>query len=247
MSKRLMLFAALVAALCCAGQASATSVLAKADTLYMNMADSSAVLDVSTASRMWVDFIVPPGPPCATCVDAGVDTLIRLLVQVREHLSAAAGTDSILEYPVTGNSDSLLLCRRYVQGVAGNADSTARAEALNAMAGQRAAAYSDTTVIPWVPRFQLAAVGDDSVKVGARVPSIYNPSSSEFIVDIPPLTVKYGNKQRAARLDLINVNGCAPFRAQFASIRWRLVQGNGVVANNPAAVKLRVVLGKETW
>jgi hypothetical protein len=248
------------AALCAAlalwiGSAGATSaVRVKADTIAMNAQDSSAVINVEGAARLWLDFIIPPGPPCTPSTDGGVDTLIRFMVQVREVLSSGAGTDSTSDYRVLNPSgmapESLLLNRQYVYGAGVNsfADSTERARALHYAQFSTPAAYSDTTIVVWNPRYNLTnATTGDSVKVGSNVPTIDAPSSSEYIVDIQPNTVKYGNSQRTARVDLINVNTGAPFRAQFVSVRWRLVKGVGVLANNPSVVKVRVVLGRETW
>lgn len=195
-------------------RADTVSTLVKADTLFMNSADSSAVIDVSNAARLWLDFIIPPGPACAGCVDAGADTLVKLFVEVREVLNASSGTD-----------DSSVLGNQRI-----------------------AATVSDTTIIRWNPRFNLTGTTTaDSVVVNPTTPTIDTPSSSEFVVYIPPVTTKYGSNSRSARVDLINVNTGAPFRSQFAQFKWRLVKGNAAIANNPAAIKLRVVLGMETF
>ena len=80
----------------------------------------------------------------------------------------------------------------------------------------------------------------DSVIVGGGVPSIAAPGAYEFIVKIPVFTSTYGNQARAVRVDLINVDSGAPFRAQFADIKYRMVVG-------PKCARIRVVRGVETW
>ena len=121
MSKWKVWCAGLALLMLCAAPAWATgTTLVAADTLFnQGSPDSTDVFYVGGAARVWVDFIVPPGPPCDICFDEDADTAIILFVQVRERLSAAAGTDSTL-MPYEGiSADSLLLCRQYVQGVAG--------------------------------------------------------------------------------------------------------------------------------
>jgi hypothetical protein len=228
------LFLAALAGLLWAGTASAQTggVLVKADTLWnQGTPDSSAVVNVSTASRLWLDFTIPPGPPYAGYAEDGTDTLIVLYVQVRERLSSAAGTDST--YAI----------RLAAQGDVPDADSANVAYRLHQNSWITAAAWSDTTVIPWNPRFNLisSTTAADSVIVGAVAPTLTTPGSSEFIVNIPIASVAaFGSVVRSVRVDLINVLTGAPFRAQFADFKWRMVRG-------PACIKLRVVLGRETW
>jgi len=243
--RKIAVFAALAATLFWTGSAGA-DVMAKTDTLAPHCADSTAVLPVSGAARLWLDFIIPPGPPCGTCAySATADTAVVLLVEAREVLSSAAGTDSTQNYYEGIRADSLLLSRQYVQGAAGHPDSSLRAYALQSAAGSTAAAFSDSTVVPWIPKTTKwgsggAATADTALTVNSIPPSNLVRSSYQIKVIIPTRFVANGVKSvRAVRVDLIGEDG-APFHAQFAQFWWKMVSG-------PASAKIRVVLGRETW
>jgi hypothetical protein len=194
-------------------QAAVTSTLVNSDTLACHMADSSAVKDVSNAARMWLDFIIPPGPAYVNYgYSATADTAVVLMVQAREILSGQAGTDSLTAGTAVFSQTN------------------------------NPALYSDSTVVPWV-RSVLGPgtpATDSTATVNITAPSVYGASSSEYRVVIPTRFVAGIHNFRTARLDLVNPTNGAPFRAQFAQFKWRMVAG-------PKVVKLRVVLGMETF
>jgi len=190
----------------------ASTVLIKADTLFnQGSADSSGIINIDNAARVWLTFIVSPGPPCANYGDAGTDTAIVLYVRAYGVLSRASGQDS--SGGVLGGSNNRI-----------------------------PAALSDTTVIPWQPRYQMTSIttADSVIVGGGGAPSVSAPSIYEYVVKIPAVTATYGSNARAARVDFINATTCAPLREQFAYFRWRMVAG-------PTVARLRVVLGRENW
>jgi hypothetical protein len=212
-----MLRAALVVLALVAGvgtaRADVLATLVSADTLAVHAADSTAVKPVGNAARMWLNFIIPPGPACANCAySTSVDTAVVLMVEAREVLNKEAGLDGA--------------------GAAGY--------------DRTAAAFSDTTVIPWIPSFAVggtagSAAADSALTVNGIPGTILGRASYQFKIVIPTRFIAGGvQSRRVVRLDLISpVNG-APFRAQFAQFKWYMASG-------PACTRLRVVLGMETF
>ena len=216
------------AALLCVGllvagvaRADTVSTLVKSDTLALYGADSSAVLNVSNAARLWLDFASMPVYDAA--LGSGADTAIVLFVSVREVLSIAAGTDT--------------------SATAG----TIKGQDRNRVP----AAWSDSTVIPWVPKYVISAntvATLDTVLINGIASAQNIAGSSEFRVYIP---VRSSGlmlpRNRTVRVDLVNpVNG-VPFRAQFASFRWRLGTLTAAPSTTKAYARIRVVLGMETF
>jgi hypothetical protein len=198
-------------------RADTMSTLVKADTLAVHSADSSAVVNVSNAARLWLDFIIPPGPACANCAySASTDTAVVLMVEAREILNAGAGTDSVAVGTQIGSQTN------------------------------NPAAFSDSTVIPWIPAVSGSgangvAAADTALAVNGIAPTIYGRASYQFKVVIPTRFIAGGvQSRRVVRLDLINPTNGAPFRTQFSQFKWYMVAG-------PACTRLRVVLGMETF
>lgn len=194
-------------------RADVLSVLVKSDTLAVTNSDSTAAKYVGNTARMWLDFISVP--PSATF---------------------AADTTGYGTWNVTP-----ILLAVQVREV------LTRAAGLDTTAGilgggnlRVSAAASDTTVVAWNPRAWITATsGDSAVTVNRFATNGNTAGSSEFMVWIQPNVGKWTNA-RSTRVELINAQNGVPFRAQFASFRWRMVSG-------PAVVRLRVVLGQETF
>ncbi len=121
-------------------------------------------------------------------------------------------------------------------------------------AADTAAAWSDSTVIWWMPNFGVGnattnpANTTDTLSVGNNIPANTTHGSNEIRVTLPvrqltdPAT---GYRNRTARVDLWNSRTGAPYRAKWTSFRWRLLNASEGVVQNPPRV--RVVLGGVTW
>lgn len=257
--------AALVVALFVAAQAQAAvyNTAVKTDTLNLYMADSSAVINVENAGRMWLDIILMPidsgdfayaSPECdpetdgeAAC-DAQEDsartaqvdsvntairqTTFRLAVQVREVLTRDVGTDSTYAIRLAAQ--------------AGNADPAVSATALHTMSANLPSAVSDTTYVPWLPQHNLHAstTVDSLPKLNKVQTGPWSTASNELHVYFPSqAAAPHYSSPRSVRVELVNLVNGVPFRAKYASFRWRMI---GPTATQTYA-KFKVVLGRETW
>lgn len=239
---KLALLAAVGLSLATPSRAVISSVKVKTDTLALYARDSSAVMDVSRAKRMWLDIIAVP-LTCAGCDSAALHasdsinavaltTTIVLAVQAREVLTSAAATDST--YAIRLAADAALTDPAYSATIQHTSEHST------------AAAYSDTTVVPWNPHSITVSPGladnfaaNDSVWVNSRGATNDATSSSEIRASIRGASGVWSSN-RSVRVDFVNPESGAPFVAQLASFRWRELAG-------PAGyVRLRVVLGMET-
>jgi hypothetical protein len=162
---------------------------------------------------------------------AAVDKAARisLAVQAREVMTSYSGTDST-----------------YASRLTAQAANTAPAYTANRLyitERSTAAAYSDSTVIPWFPRsnavvMAVAGVGQDTSSVNNTQPGNAAIGSSEQAAYILPNVGAWTNL-RSVRVEFINPTTGQPFRAKFASFRWRMIEG-------PDIARFRVVLGTYT-
>lgn len=276
---KLALLTAVGLALSTAAFAGIYTTSVKSDTLALYSADSSVVIDVGNAARLWLDIIAVPltakdtyrlrcdttyvsvlaqGKMIAaqsyafvkmdstcTAYNDSINAItggqadsvnavykvtdLALAVQAREVLSSAAGTDST--YAIRLAADAALTDPAYSATIQYNREHST------------AAAYSDSTVIPWNPRTwrnQATTFASDTFVVNVSGPRNSGAAGNEIHANILANNQVYSDK-RSVRIDLVSPDNGAPFRAQFASFRWRLIGG-------PAGYsRFRVVLGRETW
>jgi hypothetical protein len=257
---KLALLAAVGLALSSQADASVYYTLAKADTVARYAADSSGVMPIDGAERLWLDIVALPlrvtdiASACDTFhIKADADgalvggqsyayvhmdsvctaytdsvntvanaTNLAFAVQAREVLTSQAGTDSTYA--------SRLAAYAALTDPAASATATYIAER------STAAAYADSTVIPWFPRGYV--VGDSTI-INHWSASNAGAGSSEQTAYIMARVGPWSSK-RSVRVEFVTPDNGRPFRAQFASFRWRLIAGP------VGSVRLRVVLGRDT-
>jgi len=237
------LFLAALAGLLCAAPASAevNYIPLGSDTVRVTVADSSGVVNVAAAKRMWL--VISAVPILKGDLKVPVCDTTGLYDYYGAHVYTAAQIDSFCDVRVRDSLNILYAAAELSIAVQAR-------EVLPSWAGTDGApgqrpdnyAVADSVVVPWFPRAWTPATQyADSTIYGHWASTSTAVGSREILVYIKAATAA-GTANRSVRVDLSSVSNGAPFQARLASFRWRLLTG----AAAPGISRLRVVLGYET-
>lgn len=240
--KKFLVLAALAGLLCAApALAEVAYVPLKADTVALYAADSSGVIPVSQAKRMWIDISVLPlrgtdmNSECDTVYVRGLADGKQLVggsyAFVKQDSICTAWVDSV---NAIGKAAHVIFAveAREVLPLWATTGGTLQTASL------AASVYSDSSYIPWNPSASTGTAATDSVAFNRRLPGNAAAGSTEIQAIVLPNAGVWASR-RAVRVDLVDTKSGYPFMAQFASFRWRVLVG-------PAGpVRLLVVLGYE--
>lgn len=208
----------------------------KSDTVALFAADSSVVMDVEGKSRMWLVFIETPLR--GTDMNGECDTTYIKKLADGKLLAGSSYAFVKLDSVCTAFVDSVnAIIKASTIGIAVQAREVmpvwAITDASYSNRNLSPSTYADSTYVPWYPGYSLT----DSVSVNRYPVANASAGSSEIQAVIHPVGGAWASR-RSVRVDLVDAKSGSPFRAKFASFRWRLDSGAG-------PIRLRVVLGYE--